>query len=536
MIRCRQLKVPLNYDEALLRRVVAKRLHIPPALIVSLEVIRRSLDCRHHEKNIEPTYQLTLDIRLRFEWDEQKRKLPQDFELVAESTEETIPSCSFPDTMPRPIVVGAGPAGLFAALTLAEAGAKPVLVERGGSVEERQQEVREFWENGTLNPESNVLFGEGGAGLFSDGKLLARTKDRQTMRMFFKELVEAGAKESILIDAEPHIGTDELQRILPAIREKIIRLGGEVRFNCCLKDVKVENGQLQAVLLNDQWVEASVCVLATGHSARDMYQLLHQKGFNLEAKSFAIGVRLELPQQWVDQAMYGQYASGYSLPAANFKLISKAEAGKRSVYSFCMCPGGEVIVCASEPGRLTTNGMSDALRDSPYANAAFLVPVSLEDFGGKDCLSGMRFQQRLEEEIFAYTSGRYVAVGQTLEDFLNERPTQCLPSERSCQQAIPGDLDEVLPSFVCRALREALPSLMKKLVPNTLERILLYGIETRSSAPVRILRDEKTLWSLSAEGLYPCGEGAGYAGGITTSAIDGIKIALKIIESYGTKI
>ncbi|MCF7849183.1 MAG: NAD(P)/FAD-dependent oxidoreductase [Kiritimatiellales bacterium] len=423
-----------------------------------------------------------------------------------------------------PVVIGAGPAGLMAALTLAEAGLKPLLIERGAETPDRSAQVEAFWKNGTLDVESNVLYGEGGAGLFSDGKLTARSKDRARIRRFFETLVACGASPDILIDSAPHIGSDDLARIIPVLRNRIWELGGACAFNSRLEKIRVEDGALRGVTVSGKEIRTDACFLATGHSARDVYSMLVESGVALEAKPFAVGVRLEIPQHRIDTAQYGKWADLPTLGSASFRLTRKEEGNARRCYSFCMCPGGLVISCASSEGLLTTNGMSLSARDKPFGNAAFLVPVGPEDFPmvGKNLpMTGIEFQKKMERAAFEAGGSDYGIPAARLVDFL-EGNMGGLPPERSCGRAVPAVLQNILPGFVSGTLQSALPKMLRELNGAELEEAVLYAAETRSSAPIRVLR-ETGGESISVKGLFPCGEGAGYAGGIVSSALDGMR-------------
>jgi uncharacterized FAD-dependent dehydrogenase len=413
----------------------------------------------------------------------------------------------------------------MAALTLAKAGYKPLLIERGAETPERESQVAEFWNNGTLDVESNVLYGEGGAGLFSDGKLTARSKDRARIRRFFETLVECGASADILIEAMPHIGTDDLTQIIPAIRKQIWDHGGACAFNTKFEGLIIEAGAVRGVKASGKEIRTDAVFLATGHSARDVYTYLAEAGVPLETKPFAVGVRLEIPQERIDIAQYGKWAGHKNLSSASFRLTRKEEDNARRCYSFCMCPGGEVISCASSEGLITSNGMSLSARAEPFGNAAFLVPVDLSDFpaGGKyPELAGIEFQQRMEKAAFKAGGSNYGLPAARLIDFLEGTASE-LPTERSCKNATAAILQNILPDFVSDTLMTAIPNMMRELNNTPFEEALLYASETRSSAPVRVLRDRYGE-STGIKGLYPCGEGAGYAGGIVSSALDGMKL------------
>ncbi len=517
-LRVNQISMRLNYTDSDVIKAIADELHCKANDISNLEILRRSIDAR--KKNQSPRYILSVEI------DYSGRPLSETPGKI-EKAPRPEPPFSFPllspAPSPPPVVVGAGPAGLMAALTLAEAGHKPLLIERGAETSDRGQQVAAFWKNGILDPESNVLYGEGGAGLFSDGKLTARSKDRARIRRFFEILVACGAKPDILIDAMPHIGTDDLSHIIPSIRNRIWELGGACAFNSRLEGLHIENGVLRGVTVSGKEIRTDACFLATGHSARSVYSMLHESGVPLEAKPFAVGVRIEIPQHRIDSAQYGKWAHLPQLGAASFRLTRREENGARNCYSFCMCPGGEVISCASSEGLLTSNGMSLSARAEPFGNAAFLVPVDLTDFPTQDVLDGIAFQEAMERKAFEAGGADYGLPAARLIDFL-EQSKGDLPAERSCARAVPALLQDIIPEFVSESLHSAIPKMLKELDGTPFEEALLYASETRSSAPVRILRNSDGQ-SIGVRGLYPCGEGAGYAGGIVSSALDGMKLA-----------
>jgi len=519
-LRINQVSVRLEYSHADVIKAVSDRLCCTRDHLVNLEILRRSLDARKKDK--PPRYILSVEV------DYSGKKPPKLKPNEVEKAPAPEPSPSFPIITPSPhppVVIGAGPAGLMAALVLAEAGYRPLLIERGAETQDREMQVAAFWKEGTLDTESNVLYGEGGAGLFSDGKLTARSKDRARIRRFFETLVTCGASPEILIDAMPHIGTDDLTQIIPAIRNRIWELGGACAFNTRLEGLKIEDGVLRGIVASGREIRTDACFLATGHSARDVYSMLVAQGVPLEAKPFAVGVRLEIPQHRINTAQYGKWANLPRLGSASFKLTRKEEQHARSCYSFCMCPGGLVISCASSKGELTTNGMSLSARAEPFGNAAFLVPVELSDYplGPYPVLAGIDFQKTMEAAAFTAGGADYGLPSARLVDFLEARLGD-LPTERSCGRAVPALLQDILPDFVSETLHAAIPKMLKELNGTPLDEALLYASETRSSSPVRILRGPDGQ-STAVKGLYPCGEGAGYAGGIVSSALDGMRAA-----------
>ena len=421
----------------------------------------------------------------------------------------------------RPVIIGSGPAGTFAALVLAHAGAKPIIIERGQAVENRSCAVDTFFKGGELNENSNVQFGEGGAGTFSDGKLNTGTHSPY-IRHILKEYVRFGADENILRDAKPHIGTDVLKDVAKNIRQEIEKLGGTYLFERQVTDFKVQNGKISAVFA-EEWIETDCVILAIGHSARDTFALLHQKGVYMEQKPFSVGVRIEHPQEMINKAQYGAFWNHPSLKAADYKLWDDC-------YTFCMCPGGFVVAAASEKGGIVTNGMSYSARDGENANSALLVNVDSSDFG-EDLFAGVKYQREIEQAAYN-VSKSYMAPAQTLKDFYAGTKTNSFLGVKPTYQpgVVPCDLNMVLPERISDNLKSGILKLDRKLKGFALDEALLTAPETRSSSPVRILRDAESLESVNVKGLYPCGEGAGYAGGIMSAAADGMKCALKWLE------
>jgi uncharacterized FAD-dependent dehydrogenase len=426
------------------------------------------------------------------------------------------------------VIIGFGPSGIFAALILAQSGFKPIILERGKAVRERTKDTWALWRKSVLDPESNVQFGEGGAGTFSDGKLYSQIKDpKHYGRKVLNEFVKAGAPEEILYVSHPHIGTFRLVGMVEEMRKNIIELGGEIRFQSRVDDIEIENGQVQGVVLqNGERIATNHLVLAVGHSARDTFEMIHKRGIYIEAKPFSIGFRIEHPQSLIDHARFGPNAQHPVLGAADYKLVHHAKNG-RSVYSFCMCPGGTVVAAASEEGRVVTNGMSQYSRNERNANAGIVVGIDPEkDYPG-DQLAGMEFQRKWEARAFELGGRNYKAPGQLIGDFINGKPSTEFGAVQPSYT--PGvhltDLSTALPEYAITAIREALPAFAKQIKGFDLPDGVLTGVETRTSSPIRIKRDDDTLQSINTQGLYPTGEGAGYAGGILSAAVDGIRIA-----------
>ena len=533
MIRLRDITLPFDHKQEALANSILKHLGISKNQLLNLAIVRKSIDARR-KACITAVY--TIDVEVENE-PELLSRFSQDITISA------APSMTY--RLPTvgdihgacPVVVGSGPCGLFAALILAQMGAKPVLIERGKDVESRIKDVQDFWRNGELDPKSNVQFGEGGAGTFSDGKLTTQVKDKYNRsRKVLEEFVKAGAPEEILYQARPHIGTDNLVRIVKTIRNTIISLGGQVRFETKLTGIKIKDGKVTGAIVNDsENIETDIIAIALGHSARDTFEMLGQLGIPMEAKPFSIGVRIEHPQGMIDKAQYGKFASHPLLGPAEYKLVHHCENG-RSAYTFCMCPGGEVIACSSEAGGIVTNGMSFYSRNRPNANSGLLVGVTPRDFGSTSPLAGIGFQQKWERKAFDAGGNNYFAPVQLVGDFLAGRASNSLGrvSPTYTPGTTPCDLAECLPVFVVETLRMAIPEMDKKLKGFSMNDAVMTAVESRSSSPIKIIRDE-TFQCPAIKGLYPAGEGAGYAGGIISAAVDGIKIAEAIISQKHEK-
>jgi uncharacterized FAD-dependent dehydrogenase len=532
MLRINELKLPLDHEEGALRLAVLARLGIAPAELIGFSVFKRSYDARK-KSAIVLIYSIDADVRdeaavlARLKHDAHVMPSPDTgYKFVAGGEQ-----LQGHDRNERPVVIGTGPCGLFAALILAQMGLRPLILERGKVVRERTVDTFGFWRKRELNPESNVQFGEGGAGTFSDGKLYSQIKDpKHYGRKVLTEFVKAGAPEEIMYVSKPHIGTFRLVKMVEQMRDNIIALGGEYRFSSKVVDVDIErdgnSGQVRGVVLaGGERIATRHLVLAIGHSARDTFEMLYERGVYIEAKPFSIGFRVEHPQSLIDVCRFGPNAGNKILGAADYKLVHHASNG-RSVYSFCMCPGGTVVAAASEPGRVVTNGMSQYSRNERNANSAIVVGITPADYPGHP-LAGIALQRRLEEGAFALGGGTYDAPGQLMGDFVKGRAStefgSVIPSFKPAVKLT--DLASALPDYAIAAMREAFPAFDKQIKGYYQHDALLTGVETRTSSPIRIKRRDDDLQSLNTRGLFPAGEGAGYAGGILSAAVDGIKVA-----------
>ncbi len=525
MIRLHQIITSLDQRKNLevLKQACMERLHIKESELLEMRIYRESIDARKNPIR----FSYIIDVAVK---DEQR--------CLRWKGVERAPDLSY--SMPikgkqqgdgRIIVAGFGPAGMFAALLLAQMGYRPLVLERGAAMQERMEKVTQFWQEGILDPDANVQFGEGGAGTFSDGKLTTRSKDLRSHKVL-EELVRFGAPKEILYEAHPHIGTDRLRDIVVNIRKEILRLGGEIRFHSALTDLDIHNDKISAAMTNKERIPCKALLLAVGHSARNTFDMLRERNIAMEKKSFAVGVRVEHPQALIDEAQYKEYAKHPHLRAAEYRL-SYTTSKQRGVYTFCMCPGGSVVMSSSEVGGIVVNGMSEHARDKENANSAVLVQVNPDDVG-MDLMDGVHFQRHLERAAYTWGEQPYHAPIQRMEDFMKLRKSRELG--RVKPSISPGytlsDLHSILPQFVSEALLEAFPAFDRKLHGFLCLDAILTGVETRSSSPLRVVRDRETLISLSCDNLYPSGEGAGYAGGIVSAAIDGLRCAEKIIERF----
>jgi uncharacterized protein len=537
-IRIDEIDLNLEESESVLPERIAKILGLPRDEIIDYLVVKRAVDSRDKKKIL---FVYSVDVTLS----DPEKSFP---EILLRNKEKVlrhrlrlqppytyeIKEVSFDENRPRPVIIGTGPSGLFAGLLLAKSGLKPILIEQGKNVEERIKDVNRFFTTGELNTKSNIQFGEGGAGTFSDGKLHTVVNNPRK-KLIFEELIEAGASAEICIDAQPHIGTDKLRKIVKNIRQKIIDLGGEVRFETCLTDIEIKDEKIVAVVFNEnEKIIVEDLILAIGHSARDTYQMLYDNKLEMQAKPFSMGVRIEHTAEMINRAQYGDFHKNPKLPTARYRLVSHSKKN-RSVYSFCMCPGGTVVPAASEEGRLVTNGMSEKAQDGRNSNSALLVNVLPTDFESEHPLAGIKFQRHWEEKAYKAGGGHYKAPTQLVGDFLENKPSVRLKNVSPTYA--PGvtmtTLNDCLPDYIVDSLREALPILNRKIKGFASPEAVLIGVESRSSAPVKIVRDEN--FQSNIKGIYPAGEGAGYAGGIISSAIDGLKVAEAIIMQFANK-
>lgn len=528
MIRVQDIVLTLDEKEENLPQKIAKKLGISPQAIESYRIFKKAIDARKKDQ-IKWVY--TVDIKTQKEsLLLQKKKATPTPDLNYYYPEKGTQKMQYP-----PVIVGSGPCGMFAGLILAQMGYRPIIIERGADVDTRVEDVRRFWEEGIFKPGSNVQFGEGGAGTFSDGKLTTQIKNVRCHKVL-QELVRFGGPEEIAYKNKPHIGTDILRDVVKNIRQEIERLGGTYRFHTCLTDLVIEEGALKGIEVNgEEFIAADVCILALGHSARDTFEALNKHGVMIEQKPFAMGLRIEHLQEWINKGQYGEkYWDEPSLGAAEYKLVHHASNG-RAVYTFCMCPGGYVVASASEEAMVVTNGMSEHARDGANANSAVLVNIKPEDFGSTHPLAGMHLQRELEKLAYDLGNKTYKAPCQRVEDFLANTPSKA----SGCVQPTytPGvvwcNLRGAMPDFMGEAIAEALDVFGRKIKHFNHPDALVTGFETRSSSPIRIKRNDG--YESNIKGLYPAGEGAGYAGGITSAAVDGIEVAEAIIRTFSNQ-
>jgi hypothetical protein len=540
MLRLTEIKLPLEHAENALKAALLQTLQIPPTDLVRFTMFKRSFDAR--KAVIMQVYIVDVELASAALEASLLARHAGNPHILPTPDMAYHPVGVAPASLPlRPVVVGFGPCGIFAALVLAQMGFKPIVLERGTSVRQRTQDTWGLWRKGVLNPESNVQFGEGGAGTFSDGKLYSQIKDpRHLGRKVMNEFVKAGAPADILYEAHPHIGTFKLVKVVENMREQIMALGGEIRFQQRVTDVLIEDTpggkHIRGLTVLDQAtgqtheLRADQVVLALGHSARDTFAMLHARGVYIEAKSFSIGFRVEHPQSLIDRARWGRHAGHPSLGAAEYKLVHHASNG-RSVYSFCMCPGGTVVAATSEVGRVVTNGMSQYSRNERNANAGIVVGIDPRDYPGSP-LAGIELQRQLESHAYVLGGSNYEAPGQLVGDFVAGRPSTGLGSVNPSYKpgvAI-GDLSSALPAYAIEAMREAFPAFGLKIKGFDTHDAVLTGVETRTSSPIKMSRGED-MQSLNVRGLYPAGEGASYAGGILSAGVDGIKVAEAVARS-----
>lgn len=503
-----------------LKDLASACLGVPTQDIISIQIIRRAVDAR--QERLDLVYTLAVELCAP------QNVLNDILKRSDVSTDDTMPVPYTHRVKKKtydPVIIGCGPSGLFAALTLIERGARPIVIERGARMAKRIRDVNKFWTHGVLNPESNVLFGEGGAGTFSDGKLTTRIKSPLRQKVL-RELVKCGAPEEILFSNKPHLGTDRIRRIICTMVESLEKRGVQFYFETKARRILYQDGQVNAVQTNNDIINTDTIFLGSGHSARDTYESLKQNGIVLEAKGFAIGLRIEHRQEFINRAQWGKWSGTPGLGPADYFLTYTDRESGRGVYTFCMCPGGYVISCSTQQGELTTNGMSNYLRDSPWANAAVVVTVAPTDFNVQDPLTGIEFQKTLEHKAFIMGGKQFRIPAQPARDFLKGENTRRDSLSCSCVPgAMPADLNALLPEFISRPLKRALQHFNQK-IAGFIDEGTLFGVETRTSSPVRIKRSTHNFQAIGIKGLIPIGEGAGYAGGIMSCAVDGIRAAL----------
>lgn len=529
MLRVSDIKTSLDADFSEITEAAAKALNISSENIIKAEIYRRSVDCRRDDVH----FVYTLDVTVDGDEDKLQQKLNNPKIIKCEKYTYVLPENKRSDKYP-PVIAGFGPAGMFAALILARSGCCPIIVERGADIDTRTADVQNFWTGRILNERSNIQYGEGGAGTFSDGKLTTGIKDSRC-RFIFEEFVKHGAPDDILVNAKPHIGTDNLKNVVKNIREEILSLGGKIYFETELTDIIVANGFIQGVTLTDKNgksvdIETDALIVSVGHSARDTAEMLLSHGINMMQKPFSVGARIEHPQEFINERQYGKFNGHPALKSADYKMACHPPHG-RGAYTFCMCPGGTVVCASSEKGGIVTNGMSEYARDKENANAAILVGIEPEDFPDSNVLSGFDLQKEIEQKAFLLGGSDYSAPAQLVGDFLDGKESTKIGSVKPSftTGVTMSDISKCLPKKVTDTMREALRQMDKKIIGFAMHDAVLTAPETRSSSPVRILRDE--FYQTNIRGLFPSGEGAGYAGGIVSAAVDGVKCAEAVLNN-----
>lgn len=540
LIRVEQISLALEEGENILKNKVAKIMGIKTSQITQLTVAKRAIDSRKKRQMIYFIYSVDVEIENAVTYLKKIEHLPKHLgklikhHRVRQHEEHAyeIPKLNKEKIKQRPIIVGTGPSGLFCALLLAKAGCNPILIERGKSVGERMKDIEDFQKGKRLHLNSNVQFGEGGAGTFSDGKLYTLTNNPR-IKHVFNEFIAAGAPEEIAWDATPHIGTDKLRNVVKRLRAEIINLGGTVRFETMLTDIKIEDGKVVSAIFNEkEEVPTNDLIIAIGHSARDTYEMLLEKKLNIVQKDFAIGVRIEHSAEMINKSQYDTFYNHPNLPNGRYKLVSHSKEN-RSVYTFCMCPGGYVVAATSEQNQVVTNGMSEYAQDGENSNSALLVPITTKDFGSDHPLAGVEFQRKIENLAYKAGGNNFCAPIQLVGDFLKGKPSTETKSIKPTYLpgVKPGSLSECLPEYVVTSLKEALPNMDRRINGFAHPEAVLTGVESRSTAPIQMVRDRETLQS-NITGIYPTGEGAGYAGGIVSSAVDGLRVGEAILAKY----